>query len=392
MQDNANPTTAISVRDEIGAVSNAASPDDYTESEHANTEDVIGGDGTASSLRGFKLAALISVVFILGGVIGGLIGWIISDGNNQEDISAQKLAEIEGKLDELMRDDYIEEEDGSFTSHDGKSNETDGGDTGSSPPATGPPIMSQSELKALLSNVSPDKGMAFDDPESPQSLAFQWLLTDIEDQEYGYSETQLVQRYVLATLYYSTTGEGWTNNLGFLSNSSECSWEVSNGYIPTWYGKMRRLDNHDNACNDAGSITSLSLTSNDLSGTLPNELSLLTELRTFQFRGESSIFGSLPTELGALTKLQLFAVEGTQITGKIPSEIGQMRLLDFLDLSNNVHTGNIPTDLGSLESLQYFDIHGNKGISGQVPVELGGMKNASKLFVMLMQRRYATEH
>mmetsp|Transcript_24147 Transcript_24147/g.51202 ORF Transcript_24147/g.51202 Transcript_24147/m.51202 type:complete len:299 (+) Transcript_24147:487-1383(+) len=241
--------------------------------------------------------------------------------------------------------------------------------------------MTKEELNAYLSGISPDEGAALQDAESPQSLAFEWLWSEIENGSNQYSELQLRQRYALATLYWSTTGEGWTQDLGFLSSSSECSWDISDGYIPTWYGKMRRLDAHDeyDACNDAGSITSLSIRGNDLSGTLPNELSLLADLKTFQFRGEGSLYGSIPTQLGALTKVQLFAIEGTQITGKIPSEIGQMKLLDFLDVSNNFLTGHIPTEMGNLKSLQAFDIHQNTGISGEVPVELGGMKNANRI-------------
>jgi hypothetical protein len=35
---------------------------------------------------------------------------------------------------------------------------------------------------------------------------------------------QIMQRYQLATLYYSTDGENWSNNGTFLSADDECNW------------------------------------------------------------------------------------------------------------------------------------------------------------------------
>ena len=60
---------------------------------------------------------------------------------------------------------------------------------------------------------------------TPQYHAFEWLL---EEERNGLlanrSEDLLVQRYVVAVLYFATNGPSWTKRLGFLSNTSECSW------------------------------------------------------------------------------------------------------------------------------------------------------------------------
>ena len=334
--------------------------------EHSSSNEV-------NSICRNKVLCASAIFFLLGGVIGGLIGWIIADGKKENEyVNGQKLTEIEETLEDLITNQ----------GYDTDAKDSDGNETTnnpSMPTIEPPPGMNRAEVISLLANKSPDGGAALNDPESPQSNAVNWLWEEIEAGS-QYSEMQMIQRYALATLYYCTTGEGWSNDLGFLSSDSECSWKVSDGYIPTWYGKMRRLytGENDSACNDIGSITSLSIRNNDLSGTIPNELSLLSDLEMFQFRGEGSLAGRIPTELGVLTKLQQFAITDTQIIGPIPSELGQMRLLDWLDLSNNFLTGNIPIELGQLISLQTLDIHNNKGINGQVSSDLSGMKNASE--------------
>lgn len=58
---------------------------------------------------------------------------------------------------------------------------------------------------------------------SPQNKAFNWILTD---DSYclcpDNTSCELVQRYVLAVYYYSTIGEGWTNNTISTGTTSEC--------------------------------------------------------------------------------------------------------------------------------------------------------------------------
>jgi hypothetical protein len=39
-----------------------------------------------------------------------------------------------------------------------------------------------------------------------------------------YSDAQKVQRYVMATLFFSTNGPNWIMSDGWLSNDGECTW------------------------------------------------------------------------------------------------------------------------------------------------------------------------
>ena len=94
---------------------------------------------------------------------------------------------------------------------------------------------------------------------TPQEDAFQWLsdsLTSTSDNLLVGPTKQslhwrIQQRYILAVLYYSTNGEEWKNQYGFLQTDiHECEWnggkELNNGW--------KSMD-----CNDVGEITLMNL-------------------------------------------------------------------------------------------------------------------------------------
>lgn len=84
---------------------------------------------------------------------------------------------------------------------------------------------------ALLRGEDPmELGTALEDPLSAELMALDWLGLD-DDYEYDWVENcrVLVQQFVLAALYYSTSGggnddEGWKENASFLSGADVCDW------------------------------------------------------------------------------------------------------------------------------------------------------------------------
>jgi hypothetical protein len=105
--------------------------------------------------------------------------------------------------------------------------------------------------------VSFDNGTAIRTASSPQNKALIWLSnnTDLN----SYSNATKIQRYALATLFYSTNGNSWYSKANWRSNRAECEWDAV-------------------SCDDNGSVDTLSLESNNLIGTIPNELALLSNL------------------------------------------------------------------------------------------------------------------
>ena len=115
-------------------------------------------------------------------------------------------------------------------------------------------------LLDLLVRNSFDDGEALNSTSSPQYMAYSWLLEDKYLMEY--SRKKKLQRYSLATFYYATNGDQWLKNDFWLSDRTECH----------WYGKTgsRRL------CNKEQELVNLELDTNNINGSLPPEIGLLS--------------------------------------------------------------------------------------------------------------------
>lgn len=62
----------------------------------------------------------------------------------------------------------------------------------------------------------------------------------------------------------------------------------------------------------------------------------------------NQLSGSIPAELGNLIKLGSIVLQDNQLTGSIPPELGDLLYLRILYLSNNQLSGSIPAELGNL--------------------------------------------
>jgi hypothetical protein len=133
--------------------------------------------------------------------------------------------------------------------------------TTSTDPTPSPTLSSESvALLSLIESVSFDGGEALQNASSPQSQALEWLQQGINNTIE--ENWRLIQRYVLAVLYYSTSGDTWLENANWLSETSEC----------TWY-----TDALDPICDENGRFLRIVLLGNNLQGTVPNELALLSD-------------------------------------------------------------------------------------------------------------------
>jgi hypothetical protein len=128
------------------------------------------------------------------------------------------------------------------------------------------------DLVDLLSLVSFDTGAALQAPSTPQNNALLWLSNNINLD--AYSDEKRIQRYALATFFYSTNGDNWKRNAGWITDVDECD----------WYNRANNL-----LCVD-GSVVQLEFcdrstkSGNHVIGTIPNELTLLSDsLGKFNF-------------------------------------------------------------------------------------------------------------
>ena len=96
-------------------------------------------------------------------------------------------------------------------------------------PSSAPGILQYSEFMNMVSNVT-NLDTLFD-KSSPQYRALQWMIEEDNLQFIPTSENFL-QRYALATLYFSFDGPGWENQLNWLNTTvHECEWNKRKDYI-----------------------------------------------------------------------------------------------------------------------------------------------------------------
>jgi len=174
----------------------------------------------------------------------------------------------------------------------------------------------------------------------------------------SYSQIPQSEREALIALYYATNGDNWTNKTG---------WNGIAGTECDWYGVT---------CS-GGDLTELSLSSNNLVGTIPSGLGDLTTLTTLQL-GSNSLSGSIPTELGNLTALEYLSFYNNSLTGTIPAQLGNLTNLTYFSLTSNQLSGSIPSELGNLTSVTYFALAINE-LTGSIPAELGNLTSVGYL-------------
>ena len=131
------------------------------------------------------------------------------------------------------------------------------------------------------------------------------------------------------------------------------------------------------------SLTSLSLWGNQLSGEIPPELGDLNNLRSLVL-GTNRLTGEIPTQLGDLSSLTYLSLTQNELTGTIPGALGNLSYLQVLALGGNQLTGSIPSELGNLFNLTGLYLWGNQ-LTGEVPVELGDLSNLWSLYLSTNQ-------
>ena len=191
---------------------------------------------------------------------------------------------------------------------------------------------------------------------NPQALAFWWLVGDDEK----YSVAVKLERYILVLFYFATGGKDWTLDSRWLSNKTMCDWEGINCY------------------SDMEVVSDIILVNNDLYGSLPTELAMLTNLTRLVLSG-NVLIGLLPSEIGALSKLVQLTVSNNNLSGKIPTQIGLLTdMLEGLDLGYNTFTGVLPSEIGKMTILSALDISRN-GMMGALPLEIWQLTNLQLL-------------
>lgn len=165
-------------------------------------------------------------------------------------------------------------------------------------------------------------------------------------------------RETLVTFYHATNGSRWRNNMNWLSHAP----------LNSWYGVTT---------DRSGRVTRLTLSKNQLSGSIPPELGDLFSLKLL-YLSSNKLSGPIPPELGNLSSLTSLALSNNQLSGSIPPDLGILSDLTLLYLSRNRLNGSIPSEFGNLSKLKSLDLSYNR-LSGSIPPELGNLDNLTLL-------------
>ncbi|MYC30747.1 MAG: hypothetical protein F4X65_11765 [Chloroflexi bacterium] len=167
-------------------------------------------------------------------------------------------------------------------------------------------------------------------------------------------------RHILESLYSTTGGPEWHNAKNWLSDSPTSEW-------------------HGITTDDSGRVTEIRLDSNNLEGTLPEDLSRLHFLAHLSLQN-NRLAGPFPPGIGELTSLETLKLGGNSFTGGIPWGLSNLDNLEELLLEGNQLTGPIPTFLGDLSGLRHLRLNGNQ-LEGPIPPETGKLSNLRSLNV-----------
>ncbi|CAB9506617.1 LRR receptor-like serine threonine-protein kinase [Seminavis robusta] len=241
-------------------------------------------------------------------------------------------------------------------------------------PTEAPSLSSEDEVLQLL---PPDTQRAIlNIPDSPQARAYSWVLDD--PKLTNYSSWRVLQRFVLATLYWATSGDNWYHNDNWLLyNVSECDWFYHKGAFSltgreyNWTPCLTDANapTLSNGTNLDRVVQFVKLDANNLQGELPDELYLLTALQGIFLAGNPLIGGSLSPLIGNFEHLKALDMDSTGLQGSIPVELASLSGLTQVTLQFNQLQGPLHSELFALPELRILGLSQNL-ITGTIPTEI----------------------
>lgn len=174
---------------------------------------------------------------------------------------------------------------------------------------------------------------------------------------------RLLQRYALIVLAYSCGGDNWRSVKSWMSQAEvhECDWELISCDPTTRMVTNLKLESRSLTGSlpqhEIGLLThlkELDVASNRLQGNFPAKtvFSKLSNLESLRLYNNPHQFFSLPTEIGLLSNsLQLLSLGSNLVTGTLPQEFRLLTSLRLLDLSKTQLSGHLSDFLPFLPDL-----------------------------------------
>mmetsp|Transcript_34542 Transcript_34542/g.79859 ORF Transcript_34542/g.79859 Transcript_34542/m.79859 type:complete len:408 (-) Transcript_34542:1142-2365(-) len=198
------------------------------------------------------------------------------------------------------------------------------------------------------------------DVKSAQYLTYDWIVNEDEKRICPDDDT-LIQRYVLALIYFQLGGQFWQTEKGdpikYLNGESECFW-------------------HGVTCDD-GKVTKLLHNKLNATGNFVSEIAYLENLVELDLF-DNYIAGTIPPSIADLRSLKKIDFDYNHLTGILPDRIYEMTSLERLDIDNNYFVGTVSDKIGQLSNLITLSIY-NCSFVGTLPESIGNLKKLLSL-------------
>ncbi|XP_073307810.1 receptor-like protein kinase HSL1 [Primulina huaijiensis] len=127
-------------------------------------------------------------------------------------------------------------------------------------------------------------------------------------------------------------------------------------------------------------LSFISLYDNFINSTLPDDLATCHSLEHLDL-AQNYLTGALPSKLADLTNLKYLDLTGNNFSGSIPESFGTFQKLEVLSLVENLMEGTIPSFLGNVSTLKQLNLSYNPFYPGRIPPELGNLTNLEVLWL-----------
>jgi len=232
------------------------------------------------------------------------------------------------------------------------------------------------DLRSMISSTLSKEGIdtsGLSNGNTAQGKAMNWIYS--QNDLATMDRSQILQRYALATFYYSTyqvqtlytpSPPKWTSSILWLSAVNECEWEGVQ-------------------CTDRLKVNGISLENNSLTGKVPGDLVLLRD-HLVSFDLTTNLLYMTDVDfvfLGSLTKLETILMDDNYLTtdAGLPASLGACTDLKKLRLSYNLFGGSLSDDLfQKLTKLTHLEMESNF-LEGDMPESIGDLSNLVYLYM-----------
>jgi hypothetical protein len=224
------------------------------------------------------------------------------------------------------------------------------------------------------------------DPKSAQYRAKEWIIND-DPMQLSPNDANLMQRFLLAVFYFKTHEEGdWLScNAPDEDSDDFCFYQKLVGVFPTeyrgvaWYRWLS--GNHECMwagifCDEFDQLRSLDLAGQQITGTLPIELTYFPFLQGIALMW-NNFHGSIPQGYGEIKHLLNLEIHYNQLTGTLPNDWSKAQNVQLFNIAANEITGTLPSDIKNLSNLKGIFFYENF-LTGTFPTEFAAMSLLSK--------------